>query len=258
VTPAGPTRGEGSARHVVGRQTAEGPGGGARNSRRAGRPPARQRRRNFVVSDAGPFEPPFLCLTPPGAHTLLCRVDEPGEGYESSARTPRRTPPASESTRGARMLGSGYRAAPRARAAGPRRGGPARVRLPTRRASQAAILLAGLKTSLLYKLQRARRRPQPRATSPPTTSARAQALTSAPSAPCRRGTGLARRALGGGVAPTGRCASAPARLPTTSTSADRAVHRQNAAIDRKRRSGRGPALPSRATRARRVSTGEAA
>jgi N6-L-threonylcarbamoyladenine synthase len=120
---------------------------------------------NFLAeTDAGPFEPPFLCLIASGGHTLLARVeghdgftvlgtcldDAAGEAFD----------------KGARMLGLGFPGGPAlerlardgdpeayrfpgaAERARGRRGGRGRAY-----AESLDFSFAGLKTALLYKLR---------------------------------------------------------------------------------------------------------
>jgi N6-L-threonylcarbamoyladenine synthase len=106
---------------------------------------------NFLVTDGGPFEPPFLCLVASGGHTFLARVDEHA-GYEVLGAT--LDDAAGEAfDKGARLLGLPYP------------GGPALERLAQEGDPDAFdfpiaagvpgldFSFAGLKTALLYKVR---------------------------------------------------------------------------------------------------------
>ncbi len=153
---------------------------------------------NFLGPE--PFAAPFLCLIASGGHTLLTRVTEPGS-YEVLGRT--LDDAAGEAfDKGARLLGLGFP------------GGPALSRLATEgdaaafafpTAAKVAGLdfsFAGLKTALLYKVRElgdaeAARRAADLAAS--YEHAIVEALMARVERAVER-TGLARVAVGGGVA----------------------------------------------------------
>ncbi len=117
---------------------------------------------NFIASEDGPFEPPFVCLIASGGHTLLAHVRE-HEGFEGLGST--LDDAAGEAfDKGARMLGLGYPGGPaleRLAASGdpeafPFGAGGPRPGLGVGRQAFAHSLdfsFAGLKTSLLYKVR---------------------------------------------------------------------------------------------------------
>jgi len=124
---------------------------------------------NFLLPDgepqAGPFEPPFVCLIASGGHTLLAHVRE-HDGFQVLGRT--LDDAAGEAfDKGARMLGLGYPGgAALERLA--RDGDPEAFAFPGSRAEQSRggrgaqreafargldFSFAGLKTALLYRLR---------------------------------------------------------------------------------------------------------
>jgi N6-L-threonylcarbamoyladenine synthase len=152
----------------------------------------------------GPFEPPFLSLIASGGHTLLARVVDPGPGFGLLGQT--LDDAAGEAfDKGARLLGLGYP------------GGPALERLardgdaeafafPTgKRMAGLDFSFAGLKTALLYRVRdlgeaEAERRRADLAASYQRAIVESLALR------VERAlahTGLARLAIGGGVAANG-------------------------------------------------------
>jgi len=165
---------------------------------------------------------PLLCLIASGGHTMLCRVDDAGRSrYRAFASLGHDGPCEVRFAKGARMLGSATRAAPRSSAGLVVPGRHARVRLPTRRASPLDFSFAGLKIALLWFFYTSAARSAddpPRATSPPPTSARSsKALTERPERALQE-TGLARLALGGGGAANAADRERASTLPPTSTS----------------------------------------
>jgi N6-L-threonylcarbamoyladenine synthase len=176
---------------------------------------------NFLHDGDGeggpPFEPPFICLIASGGHTLLARVDG-HDGFEVLGRT--LDDAAGEAfDKGARMLGLGYPggAALERLAAG---GDPLAFAFPGSASERARggrgagrrafaegldFSFAGLKTALLYTL---------RELSPAQASERAADLAASYQAAiveslmartqrALQRTGLARLAVGGGVAANG-------------------------------------------------------
>jgi N6-L-threonylcarbamoyladenine synthase len=170
---------------------------------------------NFLAGEhEAPFEPPFLCLIASGGHTLLAHVRE-HDGYEILGQT--LDDAAGEAfDKGARMLGLGFPGGPElsrlAEQGDPQSfsfpGSPGELRRGTPRSEFHRGLdfsFAGLKTALLYALQRL---------SPQEASVRAADLAASYQAAIvqslvertERGlerTGLTRLAIGGGVAANG-------------------------------------------------------
>jgi N6-L-threonylcarbamoyladenine synthase len=204
-------------------------------------------RRSMPARDREPgraFEPPFVCLIASGGHTLLAHVRE-HDGFEVLGRT--LDDAAGEAfDKGARMLGLGYPggAALEALAAGgdagafsfpgspgeARRGGGGRARKNF--ADGLDFSFAGLKTALLYTL---------RELGPEQTGARAQDLAASYQAAIveslivrsRRAlerTGLARLAVGGGVAANGELRRRLSELDATVHVPRRSLCTDNAAM----------------------------
>jgi len=161
-----------------------------------------------------PFEPPFLCLIASGGHTLLARVEE-RDGFEVLGRT--LDDAAGEAfDKGARMLGLGFPGGPALQrlaaegdpAAFSFPGSPGELRRGAPRKAFADGLdfsFAGLKTALLYATrelspeQLSERGPDLAASY---QAAIVQSLASRVERALER-TGLARLAVGGGVAANG-------------------------------------------------------
>ena len=171
-------------------------------------------------AEAGPFEPPFVCLIASGGHTLLALVTE-HDGYEVLGRT--LDDAAGEAfDKGARMLGLGYpggAALERLAADGDpeaftfpgspgERGAGNRARPPIRRKAFADSLdfsFAGVKTALLYAIRdlgedAARERAADLAASYQAAIVESLAVRAGQAL---AHTGLGRLAVGGGVAANG-------------------------------------------------------
>ena len=156
---------------------------------------------NFL--GAQPFEPPFVCLVASGGHTFLARVEE-HDGFEVIGRT--LDDAAGEAfDKGARMLGLPYPGGPHLQRAA-EQGDPHAFAFPiSERLAGLDFSFAGLKTALLYKVRdlgevRARERHHDLAAS------YQRAIVEALARRCERAleqTGLARLAVGGGVAANG-------------------------------------------------------
>ena len=158
-------------------------------------------------SPAGPggvLEPPFVSLIASGGHTFVARVQDRGPGYEVLGQT--LDDAAGEAfDKGARLLGLGYPGgAALERLA--REGDPEAFAFPTgARVRGLDFSFAGLKTALLYKVRdlgetEARRRRADLA------AAYQRAIVEALAVRAERAlaqTGLARLAIGGGVAANG-------------------------------------------------------
>ncbi len=152
-----------------------------------------------------PFEPPFLSLIASGGHTLLARVTDLSGGFEVIGQTI--DDAAGEAfDKGARLLGLGYPGgAALERLA--REGDPQAFDFPiAARVPGLDFSFAGLKTALLYRVRElgeveASRRRADLAASYQRAIVEALALRVERAL---KGTGLARLAIGGGVAANGR------------------------------------------------------
>ncbi len=171
---------------------------------------------NFLQGPEGPFEPPFVCLIASGGHTLLAHVTG-HDGFEVLGTT--LDDAAGEAfDKGARMLGLGYpggAALERLAAGGdatafalPGSPGEATHRRGARRRGFADSLdfsFAGLKTALLYTLEGLSEKVREERAADLAASYQAaiveRLLERAGRAHAR--TGLARLAVGGGVAANG-------------------------------------------------------
>jgi N6-L-threonylcarbamoyladenine synthase len=168
---------------------------------------------NFLVGENAAIEPPFVCLIASGGHTLLCEVSD-HEGFRILGRT--LDDAAGEAfDKGARMLGLGYPGGPALErlAAG---GDPAAFVFPGsadhprsgRRGALAGSLdfsFAGLKTSLLYKIQELGEARAEKEAADLAASYQAAIVHSliVRSEQALAHTGLERLAVGGGVAANG-------------------------------------------------------
>jgi N6-L-threonylcarbamoyladenine synthase len=157
---------------------------------------------NFLAPD--PFEPPFLSLVASGGHTLLAHVRDPGPDFELLGQT--LDDAAGEAfDKGARLLGLGFPGGPALERLA-RDGDPEAYGFPiARRVSGLDFSFAGLKTALLYRVrdldaaERERRRAD-------LAASYQAAIVEALVLRVERGleqTGLARLAIGGGVAANG-------------------------------------------------------
>jgi N6-L-threonylcarbamoyladenine synthase len=171
---------------------------------------------NFLRTDGGPVEPPFLCLVASGGHTFLADVRE-HDGYETLGQT--LDDAAGEAIdKGSRLLGLPFPGGPHLERLA-RDGDPAAFAFPVAaRVPGLDFSFAGLKTALLYKVRdlgeaEAQRRRADLAASYQHAIVEALALR------CARGleeTGRDTLAIGGGVAANGplreRLAQLGARL----------------------------------------------
>jgi N6-L-threonylcarbamoyladenine synthase len=157
---------------------------------------------NFLVADGGPFEPTFLCLVASGGHTFLARVDEHA-GYTVLGTT--LDDAAGEAfDKGARLLGLPYPGGPALERLA-RDGDPEAFDFPIG-AGVAGLdfSFAGLKTALLYKVRDLGDAAQ--ALRADLAASYQRAIVEALAMRVERGlqnTGLARLAIGGGVAANG-------------------------------------------------------
>jgi N6-L-threonylcarbamoyladenine synthase len=157
---------------------------------------------NFLATDGGPFDPPFLCLVASGGHTFLARVDDHA-GYAVLGTT--LDDAAGEAfDKGARLLGLPYPGGPALERLA-REGDPLAYEFPI--AAGVAGLdfsFAGLKTSLLYKVRDLGDEAQERRAD--LAASYQRAIVEALALRVERGlneTGLRRLAIGGGVAANG-------------------------------------------------------
>lgn len=172
---------------------------------------------NFIRSeDAPPFEPPFICLIASGGHTLLAEVHE-HDGFTVLGRT--LDDAAGEAfDKGARLLGLGYPGGPaleRLAAEGdpdafafPGPHDRARGRRGARGSAFAESLdfsFAGVKTALLYRVKELGEREAGRRAADLAASYQSAIVESLAERAERalERTGIARLALGGGVAANG-------------------------------------------------------
>ena len=176
---------------------------------------------NFLLPDgepqAGPFEPPFVCLIASGGHTLLAHVRE-HDGFEVLGRT--LDDAAGEAfDKGARMLGLGYPGGAALEGLA-RDGDPEAFAFPGSRAEQARggrgaqreafargldFSFAGLKTALLYRLRELSDE-QARSRAADLAASYQAAIVDSLVDRVQRGlalTGCGRLAVGGGVAANG-------------------------------------------------------
>jgi tRNA N6-adenosine threonylcarbamoyltransferase len=158
---------------------------------------------NFLVTDGGPFEPPFLCLVASGGHTFLARVDEHA-GYAVLGAT--LDDAAGEAfDKGARLLGLPYPGGPALERLA-REGDPDAFDFPIAAGVPGLdFSFAGLKTALLYKV-RDLGEEEADARRADLAASYQRAIVEALALRVERGlreTGLGRVAVGGGVAANG-------------------------------------------------------
>ncbi|HEY7619763.1 MAG TPA: tRNA (adenosine(37)-N6)-threonylcarbamoyltransferase complex transferase subunit TsaD [Solirubrobacteraceae bacterium] len=185
---------------------------------------------NFLVTDGGPFEPPFLCLVASGGHTFLARVDD-HVGYTVLGAT--LDDAAGEAfDKGARLLGLPYPGGPALERLA-RDGDPEAFAFPIAAGVPGLdFSFAGLKTALLYKVRdlgedEAHERRADLAASYQRAIVEALALR------VERGlreTGLGRVAIGGGVAANGPLRERLAGLGAELHVPDRTLCTDNAAM----------------------------
>ncbi len=188
---------------------------------------------NFLVTDGGPFEPPFLCLVASGGHTFLARVDDHA-GYAVLGAT--LDDAAGEAfDKGARLLGLPYPGGPALERLA-RDGDPLAYEFPI--AAGVAGLdfsFAGLKTSLLYKVRDLGAEAQARRAD--LAASYQRAIVEALALRVERGLreigphpALRRLAIGGGVAANGPLRERLAALDVELHVPDRALCTDNAAM----------------------------
>jgi N6-L-threonylcarbamoyladenine synthase len=184
---------------------------------------------NFLVTDGGPFDPPFLCLVASGGHTFLARVDD-HSGYAVLGTT--LDDAAGEAfDKGARLLGLPYPGGPALERLA-RDGDPLAFDFPI--AAGVAGLdfsFAGLKTSLLYKVRDLGDEAQERRAD--LAASYQRAIVEALALRVERGlrdTRLGRLAIGGGVAANGPLRERLAALDVELHIPDRTLCTDNAAM----------------------------
>jgi N6-L-threonylcarbamoyladenine synthase len=184
---------------------------------------------NFLATDGGPFDPPFVCLVASGGHTFLARVDDHA-GYAVLGAT--LDDAAGEAfDKGARLLGLPYPGGPALERLA-REGDPLAYEFPI--AAGVAGLdfsFAGLKTSLLYKVRDLGDEAQARRAD--LAASYQRAIVEALALRVERGlreTGLRRLAIGGGVAANGPLRERLAGLGVDLHVPDRALCTDNAAM----------------------------
>jgi N6-L-threonylcarbamoyladenine synthase len=184
---------------------------------------------NFLATDGGPFDPPFLCLVASGGHTFLARVDD-HSGYAVLGTT--LDDAAGEAfDKGARLLGLPYPGGPALERLA-REGDPLAYDFPI--AAGVAGLdfsFAGLKTSLLYKVRDLGEAAQERRAD--LAASYQRAIVEALALRVERGlaeTGLRRLAIGGGVAANGPLRERLAGLGVELHVPDRTLCTDNAAM----------------------------
>jgi N6-L-threonylcarbamoyladenine synthase len=155
---------------------------------------------HVVASTLGddPVEPPYLCLVASGGHTFLARVDDPS-GYEVLGQT--LDDAAGEAfDKGARLLGLGYPGGPAVDRLA-REGDPEAFDFPRSAPGELDFSFSGLKTSLLYAIRDLGDTAGARAADLAASYQRAivDALATRTRTALER-TGIARLAIGGGVA----------------------------------------------------------
>ncbi|HZG48255.1 MAG TPA: tRNA (adenosine(37)-N6)-threonylcarbamoyltransferase complex transferase subunit TsaD [Thermoleophilaceae bacterium] len=164
---------------------------------------------HVVASTLGldPIEPPYLCLVASGGHTFLARVDEPA-AYTVLGQT--LDDAAGEAfDKGARLLGLGYPGGPEIDRLA-RAGDPTAHDFPRSAPGQLDFSFSGLKTALLYRL-----RDDPGASRADLAASYQRAIVDALVSRTRialEREGLARLAIGGGVAANSELRAAVAEL----------------------------------------------
>jgi N6-L-threonylcarbamoyladenine synthase len=155
---------------------------------------------HVVASTLGddPVEPPYLCLVASGGHTFLARVDDPS-GYDVLGQT--LDDAAGEAfDKGARLLGLGYPGGPAVDRLA-REGDPEAFAFPRSAPGELDFSFSGLKTALLYAIRDLGGSSEARTADLAASYQRAivDALVSR-TASALESTGIARLAIGGGVA----------------------------------------------------------
>ncbi len=185
---------------------------------------------NFLVTDGGPFEPPFLCLVASGGHTFLARVDEHA-GYAVLGAT--LDDAAGEAfDKGARLLGLPYPGGPALERLA-REGDPDAFEFPIAAGVPGLdFSFAGLKTALLYKVRDLGEEDADERRADLAASYQ-RAIVEALALRVERGlreTGLGRVAIGGGVAANGPLRERLAGIGADLHVPDRALCTDNAAM----------------------------
>ena len=159
-----------------------------------------------------PIEAPFLCLVASGGHTFVARVDDPADGYAILGQT--LDDAAGEAfDKGARLLGLGYPGGPALQRLA-ENGDEAAFRFPRALPGELDFSFSGLKTSLLYAIRDLGEEGAEAAKADLAASyqaAIADALTARLAQAIGR-EGVARVALGGGVAANSALRASAARL----------------------------------------------
>ena len=185
---------------------------------------------NFLVTDGGPFEPPFLCLVASGGHTFLARVDEHA-GYAVLGAT--LDDAAGEAfDKGARLLGLPYPGGPALEGLA-REGDPDAFEFPIAAGVPGLdFSFAGLKTALLYKVRDLGEEDADERRADLAASYQ-RAIVEALALRVERGlleTGLGRVAIGGGVAANGPLRERLAGIGADLHVPERALCTDNAAM----------------------------
>lgn len=176
-------------------------------------------------------ETPFVSLVASGGHTFVARVDDRGPGFEVLGQT--LDDAAGEAfDKGARLLGLGYPGGPALERLA-RDGDPAAFAFPTAaRLRGLDFSFAGLKTALLYRVRDLGAAETDRLRADLAASYQ-HAIVEALAVRAQRAlqrTGLARLAVGGGVAANGSLRERLARLGVELDVPDRALCTDNAAM----------------------------
>jgi N6-L-threonylcarbamoyladenine synthase len=154
-----------------------------------------------------PIEPPYLCLVASGGHTFIARVDQPSS-YTVLGQT--LDDAAGEAfDKGARLLGLGYPGGPEVDRLA-REGDPEAFDFPRSAPGELDFSFSGLKTALLYTL-----RDHPDASRADLAASYQRAIVDALVARTRAALeqeGVARLAIGGGVAANSELREAVGRL----------------------------------------------
>ena len=167
---------------------------------------------HVVASTLGddPVEPPYLCLVASGGHTFLARVDDPS-AYTVLGQT--LDDAAGEAfDKGARLLGLGYPGGPAVDRLA-REGDPTAFDFPRSAPGELDFSFSGLKTALLYAIRDLGDAASARAADLAASYQRAivDALVARTRAALER-EGIARLAIGGGVAANSELRAAVAEL----------------------------------------------
>ena len=167
---------------------------------------------HVVASTLGPepIEPPYLCLVASGGHTFLARVDDPAS-YEVLGQT--LDDAAGEAfDKGARLLGLGYPGGPEIDRLA-RKGDPQGFDFPRSAPGELDFSFSGLKTALLYAIRDLGDGADARRADLAASYQRAivDALVARTRAALER-EGVARLAVGGGVAANSELRSAVAEI----------------------------------------------